>query len=265
MADVNGIGSTSVKMQDGRNPASGTILVNQIYRCIYNGTDLILHNPSALGSLEYKSGLDIANGTDADHDINVSTGSIWDTNLSYQMVLASSLTKQIDATFAVGTNSGGLSDDDTLGNATWYGVFLLSKSTDVGDCDVIIATTKARSLSDAAATSAGFDISRLIGYVLTDGSANITPFIASGADAYVWDVYEDTGATVNTSGVAVTVSAPPFTPAQLTITVAASVDGSGSSLLTSLEQTNSTATSIRASVKATTDGRLLEQVPQALT
>ena len=165
--------------------------------------------------LEWKSGLSYIQAADADHDITVSAGSIMDTNNVYRMTLASAFTKQIDATFAVGTTLGGRSDDDVLGNNTWYGIWLLSKSTNPSDCDVIFATTKAKSLSDAVATAAGFNISRLIGAVLTDGSANIVDFVDGGDGWQKWLAQRDESASDDTSGVAITISSPPFMQAKL--------------------------------------------------
>jgi hypothetical protein len=165
--------------------------------------------------LEWKNGLSYIQAADADHDITVSTGSIMDTTNVYRMNLTSAFTKRLDATFAVGTTLGGLSDDDVLGNDTWYGIWLISKSTNPSDCDVIFATTKAKSLSDAVATAAGFNISRLIGAVLTDGSANIVDFVDGGDGWQKWLAQRDESASDDTSGVAITISSPPFMQAKL--------------------------------------------------
>lgn len=169
--------------------------------------------------LEWKTGLLVSNNsTDADHDIDVAAGSIMDTTNVYRMSLASSFTKRIDATFAVGTGNGGLSDVDTLGNNICYGVWLLSKSTDPTDCDVIFATTRARSLADAVATAAGFDISRLIGYGITDATSDFLPYILGGNELVTWDVTQVNHyitSALNTTGTGtaiVTMTAPPFQP-----------------------------------------------------
>jgi len=158
--------------------------------------------------LEWKTGLVyIPNVSDLEHDIDIAAGSIMDSTNTVRMNI-SAITKRIDATWAAGTNAGGLSDADSLGNATWYGVFVLTKAN--GDSDAIFATTKARSLSDAAATSAGFIYSRLIGYVLTNGSANITRFIYNNANQYLWhSLNTQLFGSPSQVGEAVTVPVPP--------------------------------------------------------
>jgi len=196
--------------------------------------------------LEWKTGLSYIQAADADHDITVSAGSIMDTNNVYRMTLASAFTKQIDATFAVGTALGGLSDDDALGNNTWYGIWLLSKSTNPNDCDVIFATTKAKSLSDAVATAAGFNISRLIGAVKTDGSANIIDFVDGGDNRILWDVPIDASISESSGGTSSTVVCPPFMNVLVTYTIEES--GGGTSVVGLLTQTNQTNTAPTATI-----------------
>jgi len=159
--------------------------------------------------LEWKTGLVYTpNVSDLEHDIDIAAGSIMDSTNTVRMNI-SAITKRIDATWAAGTNAGGLSDDDSLGNATWYGLFVLTKAN--GDSDAIFATTKARSLSDAAATAAGFIYSRLIGYVLTDGSANITRFIYNNANQYLWhSLNTQLFSEPSQVGVPVAVPVPPY-------------------------------------------------------
>ena len=53
------------------------------------------------------SGLELSNGTDADHDINISAGECRGIDDDEDIVL-SAFTKQIDASWAAGTNAGGL-------------------------------------------------------------------------------------------------------------------------------------------------------------
>jgi hypothetical protein len=140
----------------------------------------------------------------------LAVGSIMDTTNVYRMNLTSALTIPIDAVFNVAAG-GGRSDQDSLSNNTWYGVFLLSKSTDPSDTKAIFATTRAKSLTDTVAAAAGFDISRLVGYVLTDGSANIVKGVPNGNGAVVWNTYLATSySPPATAGLAVAVRCPPF-------------------------------------------------------
>ena len=126
----------------------------------------------------YLTGLQMTNGTDADHDINVAAGVCRDAADGVN-ISPSAIVKQIDATWASGTNAGGLSSSLTApANSTWYHVFaiLVGGSADVGfDTSV----TAANLITDHSATAY-----RRIGSVLTDGSANIIGFIQSGDDFY---------------------------------------------------------------------------------
>jgi hypothetical protein len=159
--------------------------------------------------LDWKNGLQITNNTsDLEHDIDVSAGSIMDSTNTIRMNI-SAITKQIDSTFAVGNNLGGLSSLDSLGNNTWYGLFAITKAD--GNGDVIYATTAARALGDAVATAAGFIYERLIGYVLTDDSANILRFWANGEREYLWHVLQtEEFNPPSATGALATVGCPPF-------------------------------------------------------
>lgn len=120
--------------------------------------------------LGYKYGGILSNGTDADHDIDVSAGVFRDAADAADISL-SAITKQIDATWAAGTNAGGLSSSLTApANNTWYHVFAIIVG---GNADVGFDTsiTAANLVTDHSATAY-----RYLGSVLTDGSANIIAF-----------------------------------------------------------------------------------------
>jgi hypothetical protein len=232
--NLNSLGAKTIKRDDakalfvGDTGGSGY----KIYLSYSSANDCwIILNPAntnrfGLG-LEWKNGLLINNnGSDADHDIDIATGSIMDSTNVIRMNLNTAITKRIDATWAAGTAAGGLSDDDTLGNDTWYGVFLLGKAN--GDTDVIFATTKAKSLSDAAATAAGFVYSRLIGHVLTDGSANIYPFFYQGSNEFRWkDQKTNLESTPSTAGTSTPTYAPPLSIGVLSARLTTDSGGSG--------------------------------------
>lgn len=124
------------------------------------------------------SGLVMSNGTDTDHDIDVTIGSARGTDDNVDLVLSSALTKRVDATWAVGDNAGGLFSG-SVANDTWYAVHLIQKDSD-GSIDVGFDTSET-----AANIPAGYTAYRRIGWVLTDGSANIINFkdreLAGGA------------------------------------------------------------------------------------
>lgn len=105
------------------------------------------------------------NATDATNDIDVAIGRARDDGDSDMMVLASSITKRIDAAWVVGTNQGGM-DTGSVANDTWYFVWLIKRS-DTGVVDVLF------SLSSTAPTMpANYDLKRLIGAVRRDTATN---------------------------------------------------------------------------------------------
>lgn len=94
------------------------------------------------------------------------------------IILASTLTKRIDATWASGNGNGGL-DTGSRAINTWYHVYLISNGTLV---DVLF------SLSATAPTMpSGYTELRRIGSIRTDstGSGNITAFTQIG-DEFYW-------------------------------------------------------------------------------
>jgi hypothetical protein len=130
------------------------------------------------------TGYTLANNvTDADHDVDVSTGRAMDSTNSFLMRLTSGLIKQIDASWAVGTNAGGMFTG-TVANNTWYAVFAIRADAD-GSVDVGFDVSPV-----AANIPGGYTAFRRIGWVLTDGSANILSFsdieLAGGSTYREW-------------------------------------------------------------------------------
>lgn len=145
-------------------------------------SDLATADP--LGALPqgYISGLETSNGTDSDHDIDITTGVTRDSSDSANMLLESALTKQIDANWTEGTNLGGFPSSLTLTADTWYHVFLI-RETSSGTIDAGFDTsiTATNLLSDS-----GYNQFRRIGSVLTDSSSNILGFTQNN-DTFMWD------------------------------------------------------------------------------
>ena len=132
----------------------------------------------------YKSGMRVSNGTDTDHDIDITAGERRSADDSEDIVL-SAMTKQGDATWSAGTAAGGLSSSLTaLANDTWYHVFAINVggSADVGFDTDPDATNL---IADHTATA-----HRWIGAVKTDGSANFKQFHQFGLDEFWWDYDE---------------------------------------------------------------------------
>lgn len=78
------------------------------------------------------------NGSDATNDIDIATGRARDGGNTADMVLASALTKRLDAAWAVGTNQGGL-DTGVIANTTYH-IWLIKRS-DTGVVDVLFSTS----------------------------------------------------------------------------------------------------------------------------
>lgn len=197
------------------------------------------------------------NSSDSQHDIDISVGEIMDSSDTYLIRLEEARIKQIDVAYAVSTDStatGGFSDQDTLSIDTWYGVFALSKTTDTTDSDIIISATQANALADTAAAAEGFDIARLVGYVLTDGSSNIIAFVDGGDRWNVWDEPSNITVSASTGGIAVTADVPPFQNGEFNYIVIATGSTATTAtcmgLLTQTTQTNSTPSTSKLDVDA---------------
>lgn len=127
----------------------------------------------------YLAGLELANNaTDADHDIDIAAGAARSDDDTVDMILSSTLVKQIDAAWVVGTNQGGL-DTGTVAADTWYYLWLI-KRTDTNVVDALFSTDSA-----APTMPTNYNKKRRIGAVLTDSVANIIAFTQIG-DEFLW-------------------------------------------------------------------------------
>lgn len=158
------------------------------------------------GHKGYLNGLTLSNnGTDSDHDLDIAAGVARDEADTYYMELASTLTKQIDATFAAGSAAGGMFTG-TVAADTWYHVHLIRKDSD-GAIDAGFDTSVS-----AANIPSGYTAYRRIGSVLTGGSANILPFLQRPENPgwFYWqDPIEDYDQdNIGTSSVTVGLSVP---------------------------------------------------------
>lgn len=111
------------------------------------------------------------NAVDALKDIDISPGIARDDADSVDMVLASAITKRLDAAWAVGNNAGGLSTGVAAAD-TWYYLWLI-KRMDTGVVDVMFDPS-----ITVPTMPAGYGKRRPIGAVKTDGSINILAFVA---------------------------------------------------------------------------------------
>ena len=113
------------------------------------------------------------NVTDANKDIDISVGKARDSSDTVDIVLASIITKQIDANWVAGDDAGGFPSGLTLAIDTWYHLFVIyNPTTDTTDVGFDTSITATNLLADAT----GYTKYRRIGSVLTDGSSNILAF-----------------------------------------------------------------------------------------
>ena len=131
---------------------------------------------STLGTTLIKKRIIGSNGTDTEHDIDFTAGSIDFSDGSGQAYIAA-LTKQADATFATGDNSGAMASGQSLptsGTVHWFGLSDANGTTvDIG-CDTDVDATNL--LADSVVIAAGLTKYQRILSLRTDASANFLAF-----------------------------------------------------------------------------------------
>lgn len=139
------------------------------------------------------------NGTDATNDIDIAVGEATDNSSSVLMVLGSALTKQLDASWAVGTNQG-CRDTGSIADATWH-YFLIQRS-DTGVVDVLCSQS-----ATSPTMPSNYDRKRRIGSIPRASSA-LRSFVQIG-DVFLLNSPPTTSSvTVNSSAVDLTFSIP---------------------------------------------------------
>lgn len=138
----------------------------------------------------YISGLIPAIAADTDHDITFGVGearSDLAASLA-RILLATAITKQIDANWVAGDDVGGFPSGLTLTADTWYHLFVIkNNSTGVVDAGFDTSLTATNLLADAT----GYTEFKRIGSVLVDSASNILGFsmevYLSGMREVLWD------------------------------------------------------------------------------
>ena len=118
------------------------------------------------------------NGSDANNDIDIAVGRVCAGTGDYNLILTSALTKQLDATWAVGTNQGGL-DTGSKANSTWYHVWVIGR-VDTHVVDILFSTS-----ATAPTMPTNYTKKRRIGAIRTDAAGAIIPFLQYGDD-FIW-------------------------------------------------------------------------------
>ncbi len=169
----------------------------------------------------YFFGFNMANNvSDSNNDIDLGTGSCRDALDSEDIDLASAITKRLDASWAVGTNQGGLFTGSKAAG-TWYHFFVI-KRTDTDVVDAGFDTSIA-----AANKPANYDKYRLIGSVKTDGSGNIIGFY-NYKNRFTWKSPTRDITTTSATPATGTVNVPPGRKVLLFGTAAVVAGGSAS-------------------------------------
>lgn len=163
-------------------------------------------------------GLTMSNAADTANDITVAAGSAKDEGDAVCMVLAASITKQLDASWAVGTNAGGL-NTGAEANSTWYEVHLIRRP-DTGVVDVMFTTTGNR-----ATLPTNYTQQRRIGWVRNDGSGNLLQFTQIDDYFTLTTQVNDASVTLTTTAAAITLTAPPNSIARFRANVQADTSG----------------------------------------
>lgn len=158
--------------------------------------------------------LEMSNAADTANDITIAAGEATDETGEVLMKLAASITKQLDAAWAVGSAAGGLNTGSKAAN-TWYEVILIYRQ-DTGVVDVMFSTTANR-----ATLPTNYTHKRRIGWIRTDGVPGIRNFKQNGDYITLNTPINDVAVTKTTTATAVTLTAPPNSIARFR----ASVDG----------------------------------------
>ena len=125
-------------------------------------------------------GLNTELDTDSDHDIKINVGKARGSLDRYNLILESPITKQIDATWSAGDNAGGLFYG-TVAADTTYHLFLIRKQSD-GTIDAGFDTS-----INCVNIPNGYTAYRRVASFVTDGSANLIPFLQHG-HRFTYDV-----------------------------------------------------------------------------
>lgn len=135
---------------------------------------ITLNNFRAAYPPEHIHGLETSNDAgDIDHDIEIAVGGCRDSTDVDNMELATVITKQIDAVWAVGDNAGGL-DGGAVAADTGYAVWLIKRS-DTLVVDVLFSLS-----FTAPAMPTDYDRKQLIGGLRTDNVSDLYQFEQRG-------------------------------------------------------------------------------------
>src|SRR3989344_6562847 len=148
-------------------------------------------------------GLTMSNAADTVNDVTVAAGEACSDDGTTDMVLSGAITKQLDASWSVGTNAGGI-NTGAEAISTWYEVHLI-KRVDTGVVDVMFTTTANRATLPTSYTK-----KRRIGWIRNDASSNILQF--TQVDDHITlttQIADVANSATATAEAAVTLTVPP--------------------------------------------------------
>jgi hypothetical protein len=147
-------------------------------------------------------GLTMSNAADASNDITVEAGEATAEGGGAMLTLSASITKRLDAAWAVGDNQGGL-NTGAEAVSTWYEVHLI-KRTDTGVVDVMFTTTGNR-----ATLPTNYTLQRRIGWIRNDAASAILAFTQIDDHFTLTTQINDLAITATATAAAFTVTVPP--------------------------------------------------------
>jgi hypothetical protein len=249
-----GLGATDIKLKGGvLNPPVNDMLIGEEAEVIYRltGTFFELVN----GAITSKTPTDAdapitSNGTDSDHDIDITAGRILDSTKT-TVLEGVAETKQIDAVWAAGTNAGGLASGVSLTADTWYHVF----RTDDGSGGVAHGFDTDINAANLLADTGGSKY-RLLVSVLTDGSSNIVGYSHQGNNVDMDDISEDfNNASPGTAANLVTATVPTGYPVDAKVSVRLANSTQAFALITATLQTDVAPADINAQMQVNLDSQ----------
>lgn len=170
-------------------------------------------------------GLTMSNAADTANDITIAVGEARDEANTGDLILASAITKRLDAGWAVGTNQGGL-NTGSVADSTWYEVHLI-KRVDTSVVDVMFTTTANRTTLPA-----NYTLSRRIGWIRTQAAAAGIKQFSQTDDHFTWITQvNDVAASKATDAAAVTLTAPPNSIARFRATADMSTSVNANSVI----------------------------------
>lgn len=186
-ANLASLGVKAITDSLGQPLNGGELPAGEEVKLSYDGTSLRLMSSSVTSSLvnivPNIKGLTLANNsTDPNKDIDVGPGSFLEQSGSLVFKNFSTITKQIDANWAPGTNAGGFPSGLTLTADTWYRVGAIAKP----DGTVDFGYDTAANFSNLLADATGYIFYRTIEFIYVNSSLNIFPFYNVG-DTMYWN------------------------------------------------------------------------------